>query len=139
MRDMCVSAPSPHRSSLLMALSPERNEQCHEASHLLSHRHLHRPSNNMGLRDLLRMPKVSRRTRSKSRSEMISESVEGASHTGPTVPNPTNSRGVQIPFSRMTYFRPPFFIPHRMFRRRSFRIRFQPKAKQATGIQKFRG
>jgi len=49
--------------------------KCHEVNYLLSAHHLHRPSNDMGLRDFLSLPKGHRRSRSKARSEI--GSIEG--------------------------------------------------------------
>jgi hypothetical protein len=45
----------------------------------------------MGLRDFLRIPKSHRRTRSESRGEDVSETIEGPSNVGLTVPRSTES------------------------------------------------
>ena len=77
-------APAPTR------VGSKWNE-CHEANHLLSSHHLHRPSNDMGLRDFLSLPKGHRRSRSKARSEI--GPIEGQSeaelvaHQRPTTPD----------------------------------------------------
>lgn len=66
----------------------ERNES-HESSHLLSHRHLHRPRDNMKLPKFLRPPKIHRRNRSKARSEI--GPVEGQNEVDQATPRPTES------------------------------------------------
>jgi len=66
--------------------------KCHEANYLLSSHHLHRPSNNMGLRDFLSLPKGHRRSRSKARSEIGSIEGQGeadlVAHQRPTESTP---------------------------------------------------
>ena len=63
--------------------------ESHEASHLLSHRHLHRPNDKMKLPKFLHIPKIHRRTRSKARSEI--SPIESQSEVGLAAPRPTGS------------------------------------------------
>ena len=63
--------------------------ECHEPSHLLSHRHLHRPRGNMKLPKFLRLPIGHRRNRSKARSEI--GPIEGQTDVDPVVLHPTES------------------------------------------------
>lgn len=74
----------------------------HETNYLLSYRHLYQPNDNMGVRDLLNLPKNHRRRRSKTRSESASEPVQGPSEVDATVPNFTESapdHGIDSPTS----------------------------------------
>ena len=75
---------------LVSALSrgSEWNE-CHEASYLLSHHHLHRLSDRMKLLKFLCLPKRNRRARSKVRNEI--SPIESQSGAGLAVPRPTES------------------------------------------------
>ena len=68
--------------------SPEWNES-HEATFLLSNRHLRRLSDGMKLPNFLRLPKSHRRNRSKARSELDTGPAEGQDEAVP--PRPTES------------------------------------------------
>ena len=67
---------------------PKWNE-CHEASYLLSHHHLHQLSDKMKLLKFLCLSKGNRRSRSKARSE--TGPIESQSGAGLAVPRPTES------------------------------------------------
>jgi len=64
-------------------------DECHKASHLFSDHHLNRPSDDMKLSKFPRLPKIHRRARSKTRSEI--GPIENQSGADPAVPRPTES------------------------------------------------
>ena len=71
------------------SVGSERNES-HEASHLLSdHHQLHRLSDEMKFSNLLPLPKIHRRERSRARSEI--GPTEGQTEADPAVPRPMES------------------------------------------------
>jgi len=71
-----------------LSVGSEWNER-HEASYLFSHRHLHRPSDDMKFPKLLPLPKGHPRSRSKARSEI--GSIEDQSEPDLVVPRPMES------------------------------------------------
>ena len=70
-------------------VDPEWDES-HEASYLLSH-HLHPPNDEMKLPKFLRPPKIHRRQRSKARSELEIDSIEGHNEADLAAPRRTES------------------------------------------------
>lgn len=72
-----------------LSIGPERKERQQPIFPLSSH-HPHPTSDDMGLRDFLRIPKKIRgRVRSKARSEI--SPIEGPSNDDPAVPRPSES------------------------------------------------
>ena len=71
-----------------LGVGSEWNES-HEASSLLSDRHLRRLSDDMKLPSFLRLPKSHRRSRSKARSELDTGPAEG--QTEAALPRPAES------------------------------------------------
>lgn len=127
---------------------------------LLSPHHLHRTRNDMGLREILRLPKRNRKVRSKTRSEI--SPIDGPSNDNQGVPRPADSTP-DLGIGRSTLPPPaPFTSPdqeskgmstdlssiihlitfcstvHRAFRFGPTKIRFQRRAKQGLGILKSR-
>ena len=76
------------RNAGALVVNPEWDE-CHKASHLLSHHHLHHLNSEMKSLKSLFPPKSHRRQRSKARSEI--NPAEGQSEVGSAAQRPTES------------------------------------------------
>ena len=123
---------------------------------LSSHHHQRRPRHNMGIRDVLRIPKPHHRTRSETRDEDTLETIEGPTDVGLTAPRFTESAPdlvadpslpqtsspstppIQEPKGTRKIFIPnglptSIFVRHRPFRLQSISISFQQEAKEAAG------
>ena len=92
--ELCTSRKSPwvsareSRNADALIVGPEWDE-CHEASYLLSHHHLHHLNSEMKSLKSLFPPKSHRRQQSKARSEI--NPAEGQSEVGSAAQRPTES------------------------------------------------